>query len=82
MNPCSIHYTPLPLVEKRQGSVMERARAERQTGPSCSHGVVLGSLEAAAVVAGPALRAWPITRRAGWAAGPRGWADVLCSLVL
>lgn len=82
MNPCSIHYTPLPLMEKRQGSVMERARAERQTGPSCSHGVVLGSLEAAAVVAGPALRAWPSAWRAGWAAGLRGSADVPCNSVL
>lgn len=61
---------------------MERARAERQTGPSCSHGVVLGSLEAAAVVAGPALRAWPSAWQAGRAAGRRGSADVLCNFVL
>lgn len=33
---------------------MERARAEWQTGPSCSHGVVLDPLEVAAVLAGPA----------------------------
>lgn len=82
MNPCSIHYTPLPLVEKRQGSVMERARAEWQTGPSCSHGVLLGSPVATAVVAGPAPHAWPSGWRAGWAAGPRGFVDVLGELTL
>ena len=83
LNPCSIHYTPLPLVEKRQGSVMERARAEWQTGPPCGHGVVLGSPAVAEVVAGPVPRAWPCARRAGWAAGPRGllrsWVTSCCS---
>lgn len=69
-------------MEKRQGSVMERALAEKQMGPSCSHGVVLGSLEAAAVVAGSALHAWPTTWLAGWAAGPRGLADVPYNLML
>lgn len=68
-------------MEKRQGSVMERARAERQTGPSCSHGVVPGSLEAVAVVAGPALHAWP-SAWVRWAAGLRGSADVLCNFLL
>lgn len=82
MNLCSIHYTPLPLMEKRQGSVMERALAEQQTGSSCSHGIVLGSLEAVAVVAGLALHDRPTPWWAGWAAGPRGLADVLCNLVL
>ena len=83
MNPCSIHYTPLPLVEKRQGSVMERARAEWQTGPPCGHGVVLGSPAVAEVVAGPVPRAWPCAWRAGWAVGPRGllrsWVTSCCS---
>ena len=82
MNPCSIHYTPLPLVEKRQGSVMERARAEWQTGPPCGHGVVTGSLAAAAVAAGPAPHAWPCAWQAGWAVGPRGlsrsWVTSCC----
>lgn len=82
LNPCSIHYTPLPLMEKRQGSVMERARAERHTGPSCGHGAVLGSLVAAAVVVGPAPRAWPSAWQAGWAAGPREFVDVLGNLML
>lgn len=49
---------------------MERARAEQQTGTSCSHGVVLGSLEAAAMAAGLALRAWPSAWQAGWGSRP------------
>lgn len=83
LNPCSIHYTPLPLVEKRQGSVMERARAEWQTGPPRSHGIILGSPAAAEVAAGLVPRAWPCARRAGWAVGPRGllrsWVTSCCS---
>lgn len=33
------------------------------------------------MVAGSALRDWPTARWAGWAASPRGFADVLCDLV-